>query len=152
MKSKKDVQALIKTIKAKTGKTQEEISQEAGYKPKTLSQLLSKGEGMDAVYTQLNIAFRHELNNSTSAPKTHALPKMLMSPGDIDVNASLAAITKALWNLENGQAYIRAEIRGYGQYQILKELKWDQAKFLSAMDEVGKLIGANLKADDLRGS
>lgn len=145
MKSKKDIQTLINTIKEKTGKTQTQISVLAGWKEKTLTQLISKGEGLDSVYNQLKLAFQNELNNST-------LEKKVFSTKDIDVAASLEAITKALWNLENGQAYIRAEVRGYGQYQILKELKWDQEKFLSAMAEVGKLIGANLKADDLRGS
>jgi len=146
MKSKKDVQALIKLIKGKTGKTQAQISKEAGWEEKTLGQLVSKGVGMDGVYTQLTIAFKDKLNNSTPLN----IEKIKVANKEIDMSASLEAITRALWNLENGQAYIRAEIRGYGQYQILKELKWDQEKFLAAMAEVGKLIGANLKGGDLQ--
>lgn len=135
MKSKKDVIALIKSIKEKTGKTQAQISQEAGWEAKTLTQLLSKNSGMDAVYNQLNLAFKGELNNSTN-----------------DINPSLKAISKALQRLENGQAYIRAEIRGYGQYQIMEKVQWNQERFLKAMEKVGTLVGANLKADELQGS
>lgn len=131
MKSKKDVIALIKTIKEKTGKTQAAISEGAGWEPKTLTQLISKNSGMDAVYNQLHLAYKDELNNSTP-----------------DITPSLMAISKALQRIENGQAYIRAEIRGYGQYQIMEKLEWDQKKFLKAMERVGKLVGANLEADD----
>lgn len=143
MKSKKDLQNLIKEIKAKTGKTQAEISSGAGYKAKTITQVMSKGEGLESVYNHLKLVYKEELKNSTSEAKVST---------EVNIAASLTAITRALWNLENGQAYIRAEIRGYGQYHILKELEWDQERFLTAMAEVGKLIGANLKADDLRGS
>lgn len=66
------------------------------------------------------------------------------------IEANLAAIAKSLANLENGQHYIRAEIRGYGQYQIQREVSWDQAKFLKAMEKVGMIVGANLKAGDLQ--
>lgn len=138
MKSKKDVIALIKTIKEKTGKTQAQISITAGWEEKTLTQLLSKNSGMDSVYNQLNLAFKEVLNYST-------LPIQ-------DVNPSLKAISKALQRLENGQAYIRAEIRGYGQYSIMEKVQWDQKKFLKAMEKVGTLVGANLQADDLRGN
>lgn len=138
MKSKKDVIALIKTIKEKTGKTQAQISVIAGWEEKTLTQLLSKNSGMDSVYNQLNLAFKDVLNNSTLP--TH------------DLNPSLKAISKALQRIENGQAYIRAEIRGYGQYHIQEKVQWDQDKFLKAMVKVGKLIGANLQADDLQGN
>jgi hypothetical protein len=138
MKSKKDVIALIKTIKEKTGKTQAKISLGAGWEEKTLTQLLSKNSGMEAVYSQLSLAYKDVLNNSTTSP--------------IDVNPSLKAISMALQRIENGQAYIRAEVRGYGQYQIMEKLQWDQKKFLNAMEKVGKLIGANLQADDLQGN
>lgn len=138
MKSKKDVIALIKTIKEKTGKTQEAISVGAGWEKKTLTQLLSKNVGMDAVYNQLHLAYKEELNNSTPPIK--------------ETSISLKAISKALQRIENGQAYIRAEIRGYGQYHIQEKVQWDQDKFLKAMVKVGKLIGANLQADDLQGN
>jgi hypothetical protein len=130
---------LIKAIKEKTGLTQEEISIAAGYKEKTLTQLLSKGENLDSAYNQLKLAYVKELNNSTM---------------DNEIAASLMVISKALQRIENGQAYIRAEVRGYGQYQIMesKEVQWDQKKFLKAMDKVGKLVGANLEADDLQGN
>lgn len=129
MISKEKVKQLINSIKKETGKTQKEIAVGAGYKENTLTQLLSKGENLDAVYDQLMRVYR--LNNSTP---------------------NLDQIAKTLERIENGQAYIRAEIRGYGQYQIMEKAGWDQTKFLKAMDKVGKLIGANLSAGDLLGS
>jgi transcriptional regulator with XRE-family HTH domain len=140
MVSKKNLQDLIKDIKKKTGKTQQEISSGAGYAEKTLTQLLSKGEDLETVYNQLRIVYSKELNNSTYENN--------------DIAASLRVISKALQKIENGQAYIRAEIRGYGQYQIMESntVQWDQKKFLKAMEKVGKLVGANLEADDLQGN
>lgn len=137
MVSKKELRALIKTIKEKTGKNQGEISEGAGYKNKTLTQLLSKNEDLEPAYNQLKLAYKNVLNNSTSQDNS-------------ETNLSLTAISKALQRIENGQVYIRAEIRGYGQYQIMEKVQWDQKKFLQAMDKVGKLVGANLSADDLQ--
>lgn len=138
MISKKDLQGLIKEIKKKTNQTQEQISVGAGYKPKTLTQLLSKNEDLEPAFNQLKIAYSEVLNNSTFSNK--------------DIAASLKAISKALQRIENGQLYIRAEVRGYGQFQIMEKAQWDQDKFLKAMAKVGTLVGANLKADDLQGS
>jgi transcriptional regulator with XRE-family HTH domain len=136
MISKKNLQDLIKTIKKKTGKTQQEISIGAGYKEKTLTQLLSKNEDLEPAYNQLKLAYGDVLNISTSS--------------NFDIGTSLKAISTALQRIENGQVYIRAEIRGYGQYQIMEKVQWDQAKFLKAMEKVGMLVGANLQADDLQ--
>lgn len=138
MISKKDLRELINSIKKKTGKTQQQIAVGAGYKAKTLTQLLSKNEDLEPAFNQLSLVYSEVLNNSTSSAQ--------------NITPSLKAISKALQRLENGQAYIRAEIRGYGQYQIMETVQWDQKKFLKAMDKVGKLVGANLEADDLRGS
>jgi hypothetical protein len=137
MASKKQLTDLIKSIKEKTGKTQEEISVEAGYKPKTLTQLKSKGE-IDPVYDQLWRVYGKELKKSTN--------------GDGDIATNLAEIYRTLRSLENGQLYIRAELRGYGQYQIQQEVNWDQKKFLDAMAKVGMIVGANLQAGDLMDS
>jgi transcriptional regulator with XRE-family HTH domain len=139
MVSKKDLLSLIKEIKEKTGKTQEEISAGAGYEPKTLSQLMSKGANLEGAYTQLKLVYGQKLNNSTSAR------------GKADP-INLEAIGQALARIEIGQQYIRSEIRGYGQYYIMEQVKWDQKKFLKAMEQVGKLVGANLQADDGQGT
>lgn len=138
MISKKDLQGLIKEIKKRTNQTQEQVSVGAGYKAKTLTQLLSKNEDLEPAYNQLKIAYAEVLNNSTFPSS--------------DIASSLKAITKALQRIENGQLYIRAEVRGYGQFQIMEKAQWDQGKFLKAMERVGMLVGANLAADDLQGT
>ncbi len=65
---------------------------------------------------------------------------------------NLTAIAQALVRIENGQHYIRAELQGYGQYQIQQAVGWNQEKFLAAMAKVGKIIGANLEAGDIQDS
>lgn len=65
MISKEDLRSLIKTIKRKTGKTQEQVSEGAGYEPETLTQLLSKNKSLDAAYNQLQLVYKEELKNST---------------------------------------------------------------------------------------
>lgn len=78
--------------------------------------------------------------------------QQLPTPTHSNLEASLMAIAKSLARLENGQHYIRAELRGYGQYQIQQEVGWDQEKFLQAMAKVGMIVGANLEAGDLQGT
>jgi hypothetical protein len=139
MISKEQLRELIDYLKERTGKSQQELSKEAGYEEKTLTQLLSGRAKVDKAYNQLRRVYSPWLKNSTYN-------------NDNDIELSLKAISTALQRLENGQAYIRAEIRGYGQYQIMEKAQWDQQKFLKAMEKVGTLIGANLQADDLQGS
>lgn len=64
-----------------------------------------------------------------------------------DIVANLKTISRSLIDIQNGQAYIRAEIRGFGQYQIMEDVKWDQKKYEEAMAKVGRLVGANLTVD-----
>jgi hypothetical protein len=92
---------------------------------------------LEPAFNQLKLAYSDVLNNSTFA--------------NSDIGTSLKAISTALQRIENGQVYIRAEIRGYGQFQIMEKVQWDQVKFLKAMEKVGMLVGANLQADDLQG-
>ena len=68
--------------------------------------------------------------------------------GGHHADPSLDTILRALSRIENGQSYIRAEIRSYGQYQIQEQVRYDHQKFLQAMDKVGKLYAANLKVGD----
>lgn len=64
MVTRQQLKDFITEIKAKTGLKQFEISKEAGYEPKTLGQLVSKGAGLQEVYDQLNRVFGQRLKNS----------------------------------------------------------------------------------------
>lgn len=66
MASKEDVQSLVKRIikEANMG-TQEAVSLGAGYKKKTLTQRISNGKELDAVYSQLMLVYGHRLKKST---------------------------------------------------------------------------------------
>lgn len=64
------------------------------------------------------------------------------------IHLSLEALRAGQSQILNQQARTIAEVRGYGQYQIQREVNWDQEKFVKIMERVGTIIGANLKVDD----
>lgn len=135
MASKKQVKDLIKTLKERTGKTQEELSVGAGYSPKSLTQLISKGEGLEPVYNQLRLAYAAELKNSTGE-----------NTGNLGANLEL--INQALRNIQAGQYAIKAEIRGYGQYLVMNANDFDDQRYLKAKELVDKIYFANIPQDD----
>lgn len=65
------------------------------------------------------------------------------------VESNLAGLSM---DVNNNSAAIRAEIRGYGKYQILKQSNWDDQEFAKAMAVVYKIYGEELKVDDGRGN
>lgn len=65
-KKQEKLKELIASIRRATGLNQQEISFGAGYESKTLTQTLSSGKSIDATIKQLEIVYRHELNNSTN--------------------------------------------------------------------------------------
>jgi len=58
------IKSLVAQIKEITGLKQFEISKEAGYEPKTLGQLISKGVNLEEPYEQLKRVFGQRLKNS----------------------------------------------------------------------------------------
>ena len=138
----KAVDSLIESIKgANPDLTEEAISlamnRTAGY----ISQLRSREKATGQ--PQVSNKFIESL-------KLHIATLQNSTPKGIEAN--LMAIANSLARLENGQHYIRAEVRGYGQYQIQQQVAWDQKKFLAAMAKVGMIVGANLQAGDLQGN
>lgn len=65
MASKEDLQKLIKRIRAATGLTQEKVSIGAGYKKRTLTQILSGEADKTATYNQLLLVYGERLKDST---------------------------------------------------------------------------------------
>lgn len=138
----KDVDSLIESIKQDNpALTEEAISTALNRTPGYISQLRSREN--KTKQPQVSPKFMERL-------KLHIATLQNSTPKGIEAN--LMAIARSLANLENGQHYIRAEVRGYGQYQIQQQVEWDQKKFLAAMAKVGMIVGANLKAGDLLGS
>lgn len=68
------------------------------------------------------------------------------------VESNLAGLSQDLRELYNEQVKTRAELRGYEQRHIYKEVDWDTQKFLTIMAEVGRLTEANLKSEQQSGS
>jgi hypothetical protein len=138
----KEVDSLIESIKeGNPGLTEEAIAVALKRTPGYISQLRSREKATGQ--PQVSPKFVENL-------KLHIATLQNSTPAGIEAN--LMAIARSLANLENGQHYIRAEVRGYGQYQIQQEVGWDQKKFLEAMAKVGMIVGANLQAGDLQGS
>ncbi len=65
MNSKDDLKRLVERLKDITGKTQKQLSVEAGYEEDSLTQAISKKEGHQAVIKQLMLAFKAELEDLT---------------------------------------------------------------------------------------
>lgn len=55
-------------------------------------------------------------------------------------------------DVNNNAMAIRAEIRGYGKYQILKSVNYDDQEFAKAMAVVDKIYGEELKINDAQGN
>ena len=61
MADKEELKNLIKSLKISTGLRQEQISKAAGYRDKSLTQILSGGEGIDAAIRRLKSLNLEEL-------------------------------------------------------------------------------------------
>lgn len=61
-----------------------------------------------------------------------------------DVMISLGTILQKVDRVLIEQTIARAEVRAYGQYQVSKDAHGDQAAILKIMEQIGKLIDANL--------
>lgn len=66
MVSKQTVKNLIMDIKKLTGLTQEGIAERAGYRPKSLTQQISREEGLESIYQQLLREFKTDLGDTIS--------------------------------------------------------------------------------------
>ena len=135
----KEAEELSSSIRALSRQTEEELCKSLNYNEGYISQLRSRelATGQPQVSEKFLQQLKHRLAGLQNA----------RSP---DVN--LEMILRALTRLENGQAYIRAEVRGWGQYGILKSNGWNQEDFLQEWVKVGKLIGANIQVDAGQGN
>lgn len=105
MISKDQLKELIKTIKSKTGLSQELISEKAGYERKTLTQLMSGGAKLDEAYNQLKMVFADELKSSTSGKKKFTVqdPLGLVLENQIELLAAQRVILAILAESSAGQ-------------------------------------------------
>lgn len=136
MISKDDLRSLIKTIKERTGKTQEQISEGAGYEPETLTQLLSKNKSLDAAYNQLKLVYKQELNNSTSRVRPHRESAEFLA-GKLSVKDEVLAEKERLIQEVKANAE-KAEKEKDRLYNFLE-------KQLSALLKITGQIDTNLK-------
>lgn len=68
------------------------------------------------------------------------------------VETSLKTIRKDLKKVLNHQVRARAEIRGFGEYQVMKDAKNDDRRRIAIMAQISKLIDANLEDDVIEGN
>lgn len=121
MNAKEELRKLIKQIKNSTGLTQEQISVEAGYEEKTLTQALSRQKGHEAVIKQLNLVFGERLKNTTIIKEPTY--KMLLDPKEQATDiVELKAFTKTLLH---GLAKLQAKVYGVPVDECLNELVQD---------------------------
>lgn len=65
-----------------------------------------------------------------------------------EIESSLASISTDIGRVLTQQTIARAEVRAFGQYQVSKDAMGDKDQILEIMGQIGKLIGANLKASE----
>lgn len=123
MASKEELKTLIKRIIKEVGvRNQEAVSEGAGYKAKTLTQRLSNGEDLDAVYDQLMLVYGERLKKSTT----------VKSEPTIDLIAySLKTLTDSHKILVESH---RDAINSNKRLELLLEIN------LGASDEVSRLL------------
>lgn len=61
------------------------------------------------------------------------------------LESNLAELSR---DVNNNAVAIRAEIRGYGKYQLLKQADWNDKEFAKAMAVVDRIYGEELKIDE----
>jgi DNA-binding Xre family transcriptional regulator len=113
--------------------------------------MLNKIKRHFPAYFKIAEGIQHKQHETTVDPLVHAL-NVIKEQNEwlrklVDVN--LAGLST---DVNNNAAAIRAEIRGFGKYQLLKESNWDDQEFLKAMAVVDKIYGEELKADEVQGN
>lgn len=161
---------IIKKAREAKGLTQEAFAASIGLSPRTYQRyeegvfpkyrtdtvrLVDKNLGTniyDILYA--NKVQENPQDNGAKAKEVHP-PAFVPVPWQDYVqliHASLEALRIGQSQILNQQARTIAEVRGYGQYQIQREVNWNQEEFLKLMERVGMIIGANLKVDDEQGN
>lgn len=126
---------------------------------------IKENEGLDltaiAAKTRLNRSYLSKFINSVEEKEVTSQllnkfkkqypsyfgTKQQQTTQPVGPDPNLDEVMKSLSRLENGQAFLKAEVRGWGQYGILKSSGWNQEVFLQEWVKVGKLIGANIQVD-----
>jgi hypothetical protein len=140
----KDVEALglehpVAAIEAKTGVSKGQIS-------KVLTRKLKPSQGLiDKFYQSFKIVSSGNKNgddNSRSLAEALEIIKQQNVFLQRLIETNLAELST---DVNNNAAAIRAEIRGYAQRQILKEVNYDDGEFLKAKAEADKIYLLSLK-------
>jgi hypothetical protein len=160
-----EVQPLINSILERDKSlTEELICVKLGYNEGYISQQRSREKKLKK--PQVTQKFFNQLKTLQNAKKTSGTPTDAKITEDslsealaiikqqneylqkvIDTN--LAELSR---DVNNNTSAIRAEVRGYGKYQILKQSNWDDQEFLKAMAVVDKIYGEELRVDDGQGN
>lgn len=155
---------IIEEIEVNEDLTFQEIAAKVKLDRSNLSTLLNKEEIKPITPKMLNkikkhfpnyfIAddkIQHKQHEATADPLVYAL-NVIKEQNEwlrrlVDIN--LAGLST---DVNNNAAAIRAEVRGFGKYQILKQSNWNDQEFLKAMAVVDRIYGEELKADEGLGS
>lgn len=163
---------ILKSKITKGGKSKTYVAAELGVTEKTIENYMNGVREPDASkLVKLSTLLEFSLNelseqNVPTDPVVPAIAKRIAKANDPIhealviikeqndylrrlVDASLAGLST---DVNNNAAAIRAEIRGFGKYQLMKQSNWDDQEFLKAMAVVDKIYGEELKADDAQGN
>jgi AraC-like DNA-binding protein len=151
---------IIEEIEVNEDLTFQDIATKVKLDRSNLSTLLNKEEEKEITPKMLNKIKKHfpdyfksddkiqqKQHETTSDPLVFAL-NVIKEQNEwlrklVDIN--LAGLST---DVNNNAAAIRAEVRGFGKYQLLKQSNWDDQEFAKAMAVVDKIYGEELKADE----
>jgi AraC-like DNA-binding protein len=151
---------IIEEIEVNEDLTFQDIATKVKLDRSNLSTLLNKEEEKEITPKMLNKIKKHfpdyfksddkiqqKQHETTSDPLVFAL-NVIKEQNEwlrklVDIN--LAGLST---DVKNNAAAIRAEVRGFGKYQLLKQSNWDDQEFAKAMAVVDKIYGEELKADE----
>lgn len=152
-----ELKNIIEEIEVNEDLTLQEIAAKVDLDRSNLSSLLNKKETKPVTPKMLNKIKKHfpayfnmetegqqKQHNTTTDPLINAI-NIIKEQNEwlrklVDVN--LAGLST---DVNNNTAAIRAEIRGYAQRQILKEVNGNDQEFLKAKAEADKIYLLNLK-------
>lgn len=139
----KDVEVLglehpVAAIVEKTGVSKGQVSKVLSKKLKPSKRLIDK------FYESFNLVSNGKGNGVNSNTLTEALEIIKQQNAFMQrlVESNLAELST---DVNNNAAAIRAEIRGYAQRQILKEVNYNDDEFLKAKAEADKIYLLSLK-------
>lgn len=152
MNFKPQIEKLLKTLKDK-GVERGQVEEDLGYSENYIDQMLAKGGNKRFLTTLQKYVLQNTIPGNGQQPASGAgsPPAFVPIPWQEYlqlIHLSLEALKAGQNEILLQQAKTRAEVRGYGKYQLVKDSKGRSETFDKLLAEVDKLVNGELTQDD----